>query len=250
MPQSKTPIILITGATGNIGRELTKKLSAHKVSFRAMVRSSKAAESVAALKGTEIVIGDFNDSESIADALEGVHRAFLLTNSSEQAEVQQGTFVDMVKRAGVKHIVKLSQWAADLESPVRSLRYHAAVEQKIRESGMAYTFLRPSLFMQGLLAFRETIAAQGKFFAAAGDAKISAVDVRDIAAVAAAALTGEGHAGRTYDLTSPGGTDPRGDGRNTLSRALDREIQYVDIPPEARWTLCLGSDSRRGRLKV
>src|SRR5262245_32966764 len=93
-----------------------------------------------------------------------------LTNSSEQAEAQQHAFVDVAKRAGVKHIVKLSQWAADPDSPVRFLRYHAAVEQHIQESGMAYTFLRPNLFMHGLLAFRDTIIAQGKFFAAAGDA--------------------------------------------------------------------------------
>src|SRR5258705_11510170 len=81
----------------------------------------------------------------------GVDRAFLLTNSSEQAEVQQGTFVDVASRLGGKHIVKLSQWAADPGSPVRVLRYHASVEQKIRDSGMAYTVLRPNLFMQGLV---------------------------------------------------------------------------------------------------
>ena len=157
----------------------------------------------ATLEGSEVVVGNFNDSRSIADALGGVERAFLLTNSSDQAEAQQGGFVDVATRVGVKHIVKLSQWAADPDSPVRFLRYHAAVERRIQESGMAYTFLRPNLFMQGLLAFRESILAQGKFFAAAGEAKISAVDVRDIAAVAVAALTGEGHAGRTYDLTGP-----------------------------------------------
>jgi uncharacterized protein YbjT (DUF2867 family) len=119
----------------------------------------------------------------------GVDRAFLLTNSSEQAEDQQSAFVAVAQSAGVKHIVKLSQWAADKDSPVRFLRYHAAVERIIKESGLAFTFLRPNLFMQGLLAFRETIVGQGKFFAAAGDTKISAVDVRDIAAVATAALT-------------------------------------------------------------
>lgn len=196
MPESKTSTILLTGATGSVGRELTKTLSAQKVPFRAMVRSRTGAEAVAVLEGAEVAIWDFNNAKSIANALEGVHRAFLLTNSSEQAEVQQATFVDVASRVGVKHIVKLSQWAADPASPVRFLRYHAAVEQKIRESGMAYTFLRPNLFMQGLLAFRETIAAQGQFFAAAGDAKISAVDVRDIAAVAAAALTERGARGQ------------------------------------------------------
>ena len=144
MPDSKTSTILITGATGNIGRELIKNLSAQGVPFRAMVRSSRGAELIAGIEGAEIVIADFNDSRSIADALEGVERAFLLTNSSEQAEAQQTRFVNMANLAGVKHIVKLSQWAADSDSPLRFLRYHAAVEHKIRESGMAYTFLRPT----------------------------------------------------------------------------------------------------------
>lgn len=170
MTQSKTPTILITGPTGNIGLELTKKLSAQGIPFRALVRSSKGADAVRALRGSEIAVGNFNDSRSIADALDGVDRAFLLTNSSDQAEAQQAGFVDEASRVGVKHIVKLSQWAADPDSPVRFLRYHAAVERRIQESGMAYTFLRPNLFMQGLLAFREPILAQGKFFAAAGEA--------------------------------------------------------------------------------
>jgi uncharacterized protein YbjT (DUF2867 family) len=86
--------------------------------------------------------------------------------------------------------------------------------------------------MQGLLAFRETIVGQGKFFAAAGDAKISAVDVRDIAAVAAAALTEDGHEGRTYDLTGPEALT-HGEMAEKLSKAVGREIQYVDVAPEA-----------------
>lgn len=193
---------------------------------------AKGADAVRALRGSEIAVGNFNDSRSIADALDGVDRAFLLTNSSDQAEAQQAGFVDVASRVGVKHIVKLSQWAADPDSPVRFLRYHAAVEWRIQESGMAYTFLRPNLFMQGLLAFREPILAQGKFFAAAGEAKISAVDVRDIAAVAVAALTGEGHAGKTYDLTGPEALT-HAEMAEKLSNALGRRIEFIDVPPEA-----------------
>ena len=108
MTKSSTPTILITGATGNIGRELTKRLSAQNIAFRAMVRSSKRAEQLSALQGAELVHGDLNEAKSIADALEGVDRAFLLTNSSEKAEAQQVAFVDVAKRAGVKHIVSLA----------------------------------------------------------------------------------------------------------------------------------------------
>jgi|ERR1700730_16480513 len=128
MTKSSTPTILITGATGNIGRELAKGLSAQNIPFRAMVRSTKTAATRATLPSAEVVVGDFNDAASVANVLKGVERAFLLTNSSEQAEAQQVALVDVAKRAGVKHIVKLSQWAADKDSPVRFLRYHAAVE--------------------------------------------------------------------------------------------------------------------------
>ena len=118
MTKSSTPTILITGATGNIGRELAKGLSAQNIPFRAMTRSTKSAATLATLDGAEVVVGDFNDAASVANALKGVERAFLLTNSSEQAEAQQTQFADVAKRAGVKHIVKLSQWAADKDSPV------------------------------------------------------------------------------------------------------------------------------------
>jgi uncharacterized protein YbjT (DUF2867 family) len=232
MTNAKFPAILISGATGNIGRELTKQLSARKVPYRAMIRSIKDAEPFSSLEGAEVVVGDFDDIETLAHALQGVERAFLLTNSSERAETQQSTFVDAARRAGVKHIVKLSQWAASLDSPVRFLRYHAAVERKIRESAMAYTFLRPNLFMQGLLAFRETIIGQGRFFAAVGDAKISAVDVRDIASAALAALVEKGHEGQIYNLTGPQAL-PHGEMAEKLSRALGRRIDFVDVPPEA-----------------
>jgi uncharacterized protein YbjT (DUF2867 family) len=144
-------MILITGASGNVGTELTKILAARGVPFRAMVRSPEAAQKIDAPAGAEIVVGDFNDSAAISRALVGIERSFLLTNSSEQAEAQQSTFVAVARREGVRHIVKLSQLGADPGSPVRFLRYHAAVENAIRASGMAYTFLRPNLFMQGLL---------------------------------------------------------------------------------------------------
>ena len=232
MNKTEQPTILITGATGNIGTELTKLLAAQKVPFRAMVRNRKDASDLAELSGAEIVTGDFDDSESVAAALEGIERAFLLTSSSERAEAQQIAFVEAAQRAGVKHLVKLSQWAADADSPVRFLRYHAAVERKIVESGIAYTFLRPNLFMQGLLGFRDSIVSQNKFFAAIGDARISAVDVRDIAAAATAALTADGHAGKIYNLTGAEALS-HSQMAEKLSAALNRKIEFVDVPPEA-----------------
>ncbi len=100
MPESKSSSILITGAKGNIGRELTRELSAQNRHLRAMVRSNKGADAIAEREGAEVVAGDFNEPKSIADALKGMDRAFLLTSSSEQAQAQQSAFVDSAKSAG------------------------------------------------------------------------------------------------------------------------------------------------------
>ena len=231
MQDSKSPEILITGATGNIGKELVKYLSSKKIPFKAMVRSLEKASEINAISGSEVILGDFNDAASLENALAGVERAFLVTNSSEQAEEQQLRFIDAARKAGVKHIVKLSQWAADAHSPVRFLRYHAIVEQKIRESGMKFTFLRPNLFMQGLLSFSDLIKFQGQFFGAIGDAKISLIDTRDIAAVAGESLIDPKHENKTYSLTGPEALSHY-EMADNLSVATSRKVQFVDVPSE------------------
>ncbi len=224
--------ILISGATGSVGSELARTLSQRGVGFQALVRSPERAGALAGLPDVELVGGDFGDEASLARALTGVERAFLLTPSTAEAEAQQLRFVAVAKRQGVRHLVKLSQWAANARSPVRFLRYHAIVEAAIRESGLEYTFLRPNLFMQGLLAFRDAIAHQGQFFASAGAARVSVVDVRDIAAAAAAALLDPRHAGQTYDLTGPEALT-HAEMAAQLTAALGRPVQFVDLPEEA-----------------
>jgi uncharacterized protein YbjT (DUF2867 family) len=223
--------ILVTGATGNIGKELCKALSDKGVHFKAMVRSFGNAQEIAHLPGAELVEGDFNNPDSLKSALTGIERAFLLTNSSELAEAQQIRFVDVAQQAGVRHIVKLSQWAANAESPVRFLRYHAAVEEYIRISGLQFTFLRPNLFMQGLLGFKDTIRYQGKFFGAVGNAEISMVDVRDIAAVAAEALRDSRHENKIYSLTGPEALSHYEIAKK-LSAATGNKIAFNDVTPE------------------
>lgn len=114
---------------------------------------------------------------------------------------------------------------------MRFLRWHACVERRIRELGIGFTFLRPNLYFQGLLALSRSIATENRFFAPIGDARVSAVDVRDIAAVAAAALTEPGHQGQTYPITGPAAITHR-EIAAALSRALGREITFVDAPAE------------------
>jgi len=138
---------------------VAEALSRRGTSVRAMVRAETDRDRLPA--GVQPVVADFDDPASIAAALHGARRAYLVTPSSERAEAQQRRFADLAVQAGVGHLVVLSQLGADEQSPVRFLRYHAAVERHIRDLGIAYTFLRPNLFFQGLLAFAATIAADG-----------------------------------------------------------------------------------------
>jgi uncharacterized protein YbjT (DUF2867 family) len=143
-------MILVTGATGTVGAELVKRLSERGMPARAFVRNRAQAHATA-LPGIEIIEGDFTKPETFTRALVGVERLFLLIPSSSQVERQQRSLVDAAKSSGVRHIVKLSQLGADTHSPGRFQRYHGAVENHILRSGIAHTFLRPNLFMQGLL---------------------------------------------------------------------------------------------------
>jgi len=145
------------------------------------------------------------------------------------------------RQADVRHLVVLSQLAAGEHTPVRFLRYHAAVEQHVRDLGIPFTFLRPNLFFQGLLAFAGPIAAEGRFYAPVGDATVSAVDVRDIAAVAAITLTEHGHEGATYTLTGPAPVT-HAQIAAALTDALGREVTFTDVPADAF------ADSLRGIL--
>ncbi len=132
--------VLISGANGSNGQEIVKLFGAAGLPVRVMVRSFEKAKALQ-LPGVEIVQGDFDQPDTLTDALAGVERAFLVTSSSERAEQQQINFVEAAQKAGVTHIVKLSQLDAAENSPNRFLRYHAAVEKAIEASGMGYTFL-------------------------------------------------------------------------------------------------------------
>lgn len=230
MAATARPTILVTGATGNTGRPLLRFLEGRPVSIRAMIRPDADPNRLADSRAA-IVYGDFADPDSLTAALAGVTAAYLVTPSSADAEAQQISFAERAAAAGVRHIVKLSQLAADEQSPVRFLRYHARVERRIRELGLDYTFIRPNLFFQGLLGFAGLIAKTGRFFAPIDHARVSAVDVRDIAAVATIALTEPGHAEQTYTVTGPAAVT-HAEMAQAIGKATTREVSFVEVPPE------------------
>lgn len=174
-------------------------------------------------------MADLGDSRAVATALDGVDAAFLNSPSAPDAADLQTRFADLARRAGVPRLVLLSQYAAQADSPVRFLRWHAVVETHVRTLGLDCTVLRPNLFLQGVLAFAGMITAHGRFGAPIGDAAVSAVDTRDIADAAAAVLTEAGHTGRTYTLTGPRAVTHHEIAR-ALSDATGRQITFADTP--------------------
>lgn len=223
-------MILITGGTGNVGKELVKLLARPEEPIRVMVRGGAGAKSIA-YPGVEIVEGDFAQPATLDAALRGIDRAFLLTPPVEnQVDLESG-FLAAARRSRLRRIVKQSALGADADSPARLLRGHAESERRIVESGILYTFLRSNQFMQNFVNYRETIIHRGEFYAPMGDGHISLVDSRDVAAVAAETLEEHGHDNKVYEVTGPESlTYAEAAGR--LSAALGKPVTYVDVPPE------------------
>ena len=196
-------MILVTGATGLNGKELLRVLSASGVAVRALVRNPAKAEAIAALPNVDVVQGDMAHPETLAAGLRGVDRAMLISSSDPMMLDVQTNFIDAARRAGVKHIVKLSGIMPELDSAFRFARMHGEIEKRLEASGMAFTHLRAGEFMPAYFRQVPNITAKGAMFLPMEDASIASIDVGDIAEIAAKVLTGSGHEGKTYPLTGP-----------------------------------------------
>lgn len=224
-------MILVMGASGNVGREVVKELSARGAQFRAGYRSAEQAVE-AGKTGTKAVILDYAKPETLGAALQNVEKIFFVTAPSPNQAELEGNVVEAAQKAGIKHLVKSSVWGAPGEDFVFG-RLHRAVEKKIEASGLAYTFLRPNGFMQNMLGNAPMIKGQGAFYFPTGEARISEIDVRDIGAVAAAVLTEEGHEGKTYELSGPEALSAA-ERAEVLSEVLGKTVTHVS-PPDAEW---------------
>jgi uncharacterized protein YbjT (DUF2867 family) len=221
--------ILLTGATGTVGSFLLDQLVSASANIRALVRNEGKAARLRE-RGVEVVIADLSQPETLPPALDGVARVFLLTAPEERQVELQRNMVEAAKQAGVRHLVKLSAIGAGPLAPTL-LSDHYTVEQEIEKSGIPFTHLRPNGFFQNTLMFRQTLREQGVFYGPLGDAKVSYVDARDVAAVAQAVLTSQGHEGKAYEITGPQALSYY-DMAEDFSSVLGREVRYIDVPVE------------------
>ena len=220
--------VLVTGATGNTGSGLVPALRNAGVEVRAFVRDAAKAQPLKDM-GAEIVVGDLDQPETIAPAIEGVDKVYLLTwNGPTQAQ-QVENVLKAARQVGNPHIVRHSMWGSEKS---RIITQGDQAEAAVKASGLPWTILKPTFFMQNTMMAGQTIASDGVIYWDTGDGKIGMIDVRDIVDVAAAVLTGRGHEGKSYILTGPEPVSFH-EVASTFSKVLGKQVQYVAVPHEA-----------------
>ena len=224
-------MILITGASGNVGKTVLQAVAKSGAQHRAMYRS--AAEAAKASAGTETVVADFAKPETLGAALKNVDSVYLVCSPIPELVQLESNMIDACVAAGVKHVVQNSALGAgDYDKSFPS--WHRKVEEKLKGTRLSWTILRPNSFHQNVVAFfAPTIRTQGVFYNSMRDAKNSFLDVRDIAAVAAKSLAGGEHAGKIYELNGPEAINYT-ELAKKISKVAVREVKYVDIPMDAQ----------------
>ena len=220
--------VLVTGATGNTGSGLVPALRSAGVDVRAFVRDEAKAQPLKEV-GAEIVVGDLDQPETIGPAVEGVDKIYLLTWNGPTQLQQVQNFIEVAKRAGNPHIVRHSMWGSE-KSRIIKQGYEA--EEAVKSSGLPWTLVKPTFYMQNTMMGAQTVASDGVIYWDMKDDKLGMIDLRDIVDVAAAVLTGSGHEGKSYILTGPEAISFH-DVAATFSEVLGKEVNYVSVPGEA-----------------
>ncbi|MFT3857741.1 MAG: SDR family oxidoreductase [Aquabacterium sp.] len=219
-------MIVITGATGNVGQHVVDQLAAQGLPLRALSRRPVRNEQ---RPNVQWMSADVDDGKSLATALQGAERLVLITPAHRHMEAHQLAIIEAALRAGVKKIAKLSGLGAGPAAVMRLPQKHHAIEQAIIETGLDHSFVRPNLFMQVLLGSAPSIQRDGAIYAPAGDGRISFTDARDVARVLAAEVQREGRS--IVEITGPQALR-YADVAHILGELLGRPIRHVDVTPE------------------
>jgi len=226
------PKIFITGATGTVGTQLIPVLARRGADVRVGVRSPDKARHLAEL-GAEVVRFDLEDRATVHAALAGVDRLGVIMPPFLVGSPAEASLVGAAREAGVRFVTRLSTIGATADGLTPMARHHAAADERVRTSGLDWTLIKPTFFMDNLLTYSiDSIHRDGAFYGAAGDGKASWVSSRDIAEVAAAALLDpSAHRGQDYELTGPEALSSA-EVAALASEVAGRTIRYVDIPAE------------------
>lgn len=209
-------MIVVTGATGNVGQPLVAALVEVGEQVTAVARK------VTEVPGARFHQGDLVDPKSLAPALDGAEAVFLLTSADFMANGNLGEVVDVVRSAGVRRVVLLSSQG------VGTGRHPSVLEDVVRQSGLAWTMLRPGNFASNSLQWADMVRTQRVVAAPFGDVGLPAVDPVDIAAVAAVALREPGHGGNVYTLTGPASISPSQQ-TAVIADALGEPVRFVEL---------------------
>ena len=224
-------MILITGATGKTGSATAKSLGEKGETFRALIRNEEKKEGLESLGG-EVVIGSIENTEVVNQSMQGVKTVLVLLPNSESQLALEKQLVDSAKQAGVERIVKMSSIEAtpDATSPIPKL--HLESEEYIKQSGLAWTMIKPNFYMQNLLASAGTIKEQGKIFLPMGDGKTGMIDTTDVGKVLAKVLSEDGHESMNHEITGPEILSFY-EVAEIFSQVLGKQVDYVDVPMDA-----------------
>jgi uncharacterized protein YbjT (DUF2867 family) len=227
-------MILVIGGGSRTGQALVHRLREADVPLRILTRSAEQS-------GPDTVPGDLAKPDTLDAAMSGVDRVFLLSSPAHDEHAWHGNAIDAAARAGVSHLVRSSILGADPSSKARFIRHHGQSDDHLRDSGVPHTILRPNFYSHNVTGgWAPTLDPQGNYYAPAGDARISMLDVRDIAALAFAALTSDEHMGKTYDLTGPEALS-HAQACDALSAHLSRPVRYVPVDDETARSAMLGA---------
>ena len=224
-------MILITGATGKTGSATAKSLGEKGERFRALIRNEEKKEGLESLGG-EVVIGSIENTDVVNQSMQGVKTVLVLLPNSESQLALEKQLVDSAKQAGVERIVKMSSIEAtpDATSPIPKL--HLESEEYIKQSGLAWTMIKPNFYMQNLLASAGTIKDQGKIFLPMGEGKTGMIDTTDVGKVIAKVLSEDGHESMNHEITGPEILSFY-EVAEIFSKALGKQVDYVDVPMDA-----------------